>query len=255
MIARLTNATDEDAMLIQAEISRLVDMQQRSYDLLKWLADAVKKGFVQFDVAHEYSTFPAAAEAWIIGHYLNIPPKARPSREDLGPFCAFFSTFLTNSFDLISTHGKHLYSPDAHCFCPWCSWLIDAPNLHTKKITLADKRRAQKMRLNALMNLGAQFSLDVAQAELNKALGDRQVFEDASLVAYAYDLPLREKGIANGPAVLALWRAFAWNESGSPRHDFRLEAESIIAAEHRLAALVKRLGLKQAPEEELGASG
>ena len=30
--------------------------------------------------------------------------------------------------------GKRLYSPDAHCFCPLCSWLIDAPHLKTKKL-------------------------------------------------------------------------------------------------------------------------
>ena len=72
-------------------------------------------------------------------------------------------------------------------------------------------------------------------------LEDRQTFEDASLLAYGYDLRQREKGIANGPAVLALWRGFAWNESGSPKHDFRLKAKMITAAEERLAALLQNI--------------
>jgi hypothetical protein len=49
----------------------------------------------------------------------------------------------------------------------------------------------------------------------------------------------REKGIANGPSVLALWRGFAWNESGSPKHGFRLKAKLIADAENRLLALLQ----------------
>ena len=49
----------------------------------------------------------------------------------------------------------------------------------------------------------------------------------------------REKGIAEGPAVLALWRSFAWNEAGSPKDGFRLKAELITASEKRLVALLQ----------------
>src|SRR5689334_19398218 len=109
-------------MFDQRELRRLVDLQQRSYLLFKWMAQAVSKGLIRFDAAHSYSTFPPAAEAWILSHYSNIPDKARPLREDIHAFCAIFSTYLSNSFDLISKPGKQLYSPDAHCFCPMCSW-------------------------------------------------------------------------------------------------------------------------------------
>jgi hypothetical protein len=220
---------------------RLVDMQQRAYLLLKWMAKAVAEGFVSFKTAHEYSTLPDAAEGWILGHYLNIPDKARPRREDLAAFCAFFSTYLTNSFDLISNPGKQRYSPDAHCFCPMCSWLIDAPHLKTKKLGPADKRRAQTMRSNALANIAARERLVISQDDIENLLNDRQVFEEASLVAYGTDLLRREQGIASGPEVLALWRGFAWNESGSPKPDFRLTAKMIVDAEQRLLALLRDL--------------
>ena len=226
-------------MFNQPEMRRLVDMQHRSYLLLKWMAKAVSDGFVNFVTAHDYSSLPEAAGGWILEHYLNIPDNARPPRENLSAFCAFFSTYLTNSFDLISNPGKQLYSPDAHCFCPICSWLVDAPNLKTKKLTPTDKRRAQKMRISALMNLAAHHGLNVRKDEIEESLNDRQVFEDASLVAYGCDLLQREKGIANGPAVLALWRGFAWNESGSPKHGFRLKAELIADAEKRLLVLAQ----------------
>ena len=120
-----------------------------------------------------------------------------------------------------------------------CSWLIDAPNLRSKKVQSADKRRAQKMRVSALLNMAAEHQLDVGENEITELLHDRQTSEDASLVAYGHDLLQRAEGIANGPAVLALWRGFAWNESGSPKHGFRLKAKLIVAAEKRLLALMQ----------------
>jgi hypothetical protein len=236
------SATHIKAMLDEREMRRLVDMQRRSYLLLKWMAKAVSEGFINFQTAHDYSTLPEAAEGWILGHYLNIPDNARPPREELPAFCAFFSTYLTNSFDFISNPGKQLYSPDAHCFCPMCSWLIDAPNLKPKKVQSADKRRAQRMRMNALLNLAAEHHLDIGEKEITELLNDRQTSEDASLVAYGYDLARRAKGVASGPAVLALWRGFAWNESGSPKQGFRLKAKLIVAAENRLLALMQDTG-------------
>ena len=222
------------AMFDQKQLHRLVDMQRRSYLLLDWMSQAVSKGFVKFDTAHDFATLPEAAEGWIRGHYLNVPENARPQSQDLPAFCAFFSTYLTNSFELRSNPGKLLYSPDAHCFCPICSWLVDAPNLKTKRVGTADKRRAQKMRGNALLNLAAEHALAPTEERIAQMLNDRQVFEDASLVAYGLDLRQREKGIANGPAVLALWRGFAWNESGSPKRNYRLQANLIVEAESRL---------------------
>lgn len=226
-------------MLNQSEMQRLVDLQHRSYLLLKWMAKAVSEGFVNFETAHEYSTLPEAAEGWILGHYLNIPDNARPSRDDLSAFCAFFSTYLINSFDFVSHPGKQLYSPGAHCFCPICSWLVDAPNLRTKKVQSTDHRRAQRMRVSALLSLAAAHRIDVGEVEIAELLGDRQTSEAASLFAYGCDLRQREKGIANGPAVLALWRGFAWNESGSPKHGFQLTAKLIVDAENRLLALLQ----------------
>jgi hypothetical protein len=189
-------ATQEFSMLNQSEMRRLVDMQQRSYRLLKWMAKAVNDGFVNFETAHDYSTLPEAAEGWILGHYLNIPDNARPRREDLPEFCAFFSTYLTNSFDFVGNPGKQLYSPDAHCFCPMCSWLVDAPNLKTKRVRSTDKGRAQSMRVNALLNLAAEHRINISENGISELLGDRTTTEDASLVAYGYDLLQREKGIA-----------------------------------------------------------
>ncbi len=42
----------EVTMLDPNELRRAVDMQQRSYNLLQWIASAVKRGFVDFKTAH-----------------------------------------------------------------------------------------------------------------------------------------------------------------------------------------------------------
>jgi hypothetical protein len=225
-------------MLNRNDIRRAVDMQRHSYRLLKWMAKAVEEGFIEFETAHEYSSLPEAAEAWILRHYLNIPSGARVAREDLGDFCAFFSTYLENSFDLVPSPGKHLYSPDAHCFCPMCSWLVNAPNLKTKKLTPSDKRRARKMQEATIRDIAAERDVLLTDEDVDAIVDDPRLREVISLVTYGHDLLRRMKGIAAGPAVLALWRRFAWTESGSPKHGFRLKADAIFHAEKQLSDIV-----------------
>ena len=89
------------------------------------------------------------------------------------------------------------------------------------------------------MKLAIGNEIKVDERVLAELLRARLAFEDASMVAYADDLIQREKGIANGPAVLALWRGFAWNETGSPKHGFRLKVSLIVEAEERLFKLLQ----------------
>ncbi len=222
------------AMLNSVRISHAIDMQQRSYRLLQWMASAVQDGFISFETAHDYSNLPDAAAAWIAGHYNNIPENARVPQESLPEFSAFFSTYLINSFDLVASPGKQLYSPGAHCFCPMCSWLVAAPNLKTKKLTPADKRRAGKLRIQAATQIAIDNSVVISSERLEDLLKDEQNRTHASLVAYSRDLLLRLEGVATGPAILALWRGFAWNQQGSPVRDFRLKTKMVVRAEANL---------------------
>ena len=68
---------------------------------------------------------------------------------------------------------------------------------------------------------------------------DPAMRETVALVAYGHDLLKRMQGIAEGPAVLALWRGFAWTETGSPKNDFHLEADAIVDAEKELSKVVR----------------
>jgi hypothetical protein len=229
-------------MFNSAELTEAVDLQQRSYRLLKWVASAIRDGFINFDTAHTHSNIPDAAESWILGHFSNIPQNARPAREQITAFATMFTTYLENSFDLIANPGKRLYSEDAHCFCSMCSWLIDAPNLKPKKLTTRDKRRAMKLRTDAIKQLAIDAKVTVSDSQIDELLSERTNREDASLVAYGLDLLVRQRGTATGPAVLALWRGFAWNETGSPKPKFKFASELVLNAEKRLSQKLKNLG-------------
>src|SRR5262245_57767864 len=108
----------------EGAIRRAVDLQRRSYTLLRWMDQAIEKGFISYDAAHTYATLSGATQAWIDRHYMDIPVAARPAKEDVPAFSALFATYLEGSFDLVREPGQRLYSPDAHCFCPHCSWLV-----------------------------------------------------------------------------------------------------------------------------------
>ena len=223
-------------MLNRTELSRAVEMQKRSYKLVLWMGDAVQNGFIQIDTAHHYSSLPEAAERWILGHYENIPQNARVASEDLGTFCAFFSTYLKNSFDWVRNPGRQL-DPRDWC-CSWCSLLVDSPNLKTKKVTSAHKRRARKMKVSALRWLATEAGVSLTESHIDELVDHPTLREAISLLAYGIDLLNRMKGVAAGPAVLALWRGFAWTLTGAPKPRFQLTTDAIIEGENRLLSII-----------------
>jgi hypothetical protein len=233
-------------MLKEKEIKHALNLQERSYNLLLWMADAVTKGFIEFNTAHEYSSLPEATTEWILIHYKNIPDNARVEKKDLHQFSAFFSTYLENSFNLIEEPGKQLFSIDAHCFCPLCSWLINSPNLKTKKPTSTDKRRAKKMKTSAVKEISMENELSLNTDQIKEIVENSEFREELSLAAYARDLLIRVNGIAMGPAVLVLWRGFAWRKEGSPKHNFKLTPELIFENEQKLIKILKKYKNKNA---------
>lgn len=221
-------------MLNETELAHVVDLQRRSYSLLKWMADAVTRGFIRFDTAHDYASLPEAASGWIVSHYNDIPMNSRPDRESIQSFSKMFSTYLQNSFEFVRNPGKQLYSPQGHCFCPMCSWLSDAPNLKTKKPSAADKRRARRMKVATIENLLTENHATRTSQEIEAIVDSRELKECVSILTYAHDLLARAKGLGVGPAALVLWRGFAWTQQGSPKKDFELSVESILASEKRV---------------------
>jgi hypothetical protein len=228
-------------------IARAVDLQERSYQLLLWMADAVKQGFIKFTTAHDYASLPEATEKWITRHYLDIPPRARPDKSDLANFSRLFTTYLQNSFILSEKPGKRLYSPDAHCFCPMCSWMIDAPHLKTRKISPADRRRARKMKADVIRFLAIELKVCLTDNQVDTIVASKCHRESLSMLTYAHDLLKRLNGHAVGPAALVLWRGFAWTQTGSPKKKFSLNADDLLASERQLIRVIRQTADRAQP--------
>lgn len=222
-------------MLKPDVIERAVDLQQRSYALLRWVADAVDRGSLAFGTVHRFSSLPEAAYSWLERNYDTLPSPVQPPRADLPAFANLFASYLESSFDLVEAPGRQLYSPHAHCFCPICSWFIDAPRLRTKKLSRHDKERAHRLQREAIGKIALDVGIDVSDDEVASLIANPDLYQAAALVAYALELLRRMDDAGEGPVGLALWRAFAWTREGSPKHGFVLHAHAILDAEHAIA--------------------
>jgi len=86
-------------MLPPDDLTLAIDIQSRSYKLLRWVATAIEKGFIPATRAHEYADVSDSAYDWVDQHYLNFPADTRPDRQHLRQFANFFSTSVISSFD------------------------------------------------------------------------------------------------------------------------------------------------------------
>lgn len=183
---------------------------------------------------------PDAAAEWVGKNAQSFPAELRPDPSDLRALGLFFGTYLQTSFDLIPDPGRRLYSVDAHCFCPLCSWLVNAPHLRTKRVTKQAKRVATRLEYDWVESLATEAG-HPRPAEVAVQLVDDELPRGVSaLGAYGVELLERLEGRSQGPAVLALWRRFAWTREGSPKKGFRLTAEKILDTEQEVVRRLER---------------
>jgi hypothetical protein len=228
-------------MFERKSLEDAVAIQNRGYVLIRWVGDAVGRGFIAFPQAHHYATDAEAAAAWIAFHYDNIPPKARPparAGEALTRFASYFASYLTTSFELVREPGRRLQSAcGCHCFC--CTYFAAAPHLRPRKLAPADKKLAARMKYKWLAQLALDHGLSVSESSLEAISEGQATSEAAALVAYGVDLLSRCSGVRSSAATLALWRQFAWEKAGSPKKDFVLTADAILAAEETLVRALR----------------
>jgi hypothetical protein len=94
------------------------------------------------------------------------------------------------------------------------------------------------MKRSFILQLAADRGISASDELLDDILRDPELRERVGLCAYAADLMERIEGRAIGAASLALWRTFAWTRLVSPKKDFVLTTDAIMAA---LDVLAKRL--------------
>ena len=234
-------------MLDEKKLTATVGLQKKTYKLLSWLETAIDKGFVHPSKAREHASAPDAAADWVSKHFLNLPPACRPDstdEKDIRPFATMLSSYLMTSFDIAMDPGQRLFVD--HCPCPMCSFLIAAPHFRPKKVSKADKKRARKLKLSCLRQLAKDRGVCLDDKEAQEIMDDLEFREAVSMVTYGNQLILRSAGHIEGPAILALWREFAWHRTGSPKKEFQLEANEILQCEKQL---VHRLSVCPGPAD------
>lgn len=225
-------------MLSADRLTLAIDVHAQSYGLLRWVADAVRRGFIPATRAHQYASAGDAAVAWVEEHYWNLPEALRPDRRHLHEFANFFATYVTSSFDIVEQPGLRRASP-CGCFCPLCSHLVHAPHLRAKQLTKRDKARAQMLMIDRVAALAREEEIPTAEQDAVEAVEDGATRRFAAYSAYGYWLIRRLEGATDGKSVLALWREVAWNRAGSPIKNFRLRYEDFVNAEEALAGALR----------------
>jgi len=225
-------------MLAADRLALAIEIHSQSYQLLRWVAEAVRRGFIPATRAHEYANTSYAAFDWIKEHYLNFPQAMRPDRRHLREFANFFGTYLTSSFDILEQPGTRLDSR-CGCYCPMCARLVNAPHLRPKKLKRSDKERAGQLMVHRVAALAREEGIAATDAAVVAIVRGDETRRPAAYSAYGHWLIRRLEGETDGTAVLALWREIAWKRTGSPIPNFRLGREDFIEAEKVLVGALR----------------
>lgn len=227
-------------MLNESELNVAVDIQQRTYNLFMWLNSAIAQGVVSVESARTYASDPIIAAQWISEHYANIPRECRPQSHhdnDITPYARMFSSYLLASFDIEELPGNRYVPHNLRNPQTPLSFVAN-PYLKPKKLTKGDKIRAQKLKADYLIQLAFDCGHPIDENRAKAIVENAEVKEIAAIATYGERLISRMKGNIEGSALLALWREFAWNAEGSPRKNFKLDAQSILSCEAALAAKI-----------------
>lgn len=226
-------------MLPRDQIESAVEIQHKSYDLLLWLGSAIDSGLITFARSHRYANPADTTYEWFNEHYDYLPEAFRPERERLRPFCNYFGSYVTTSFDLVDRPGSRLES-SCGCFCELCARLVNASHLRPKRLRQRDKDADKEKRISRVIRLAQEAGLPVSN-DFAAGIAAGPFLRDAAYSAYGEALLERIAGSEGGPYLLALWRQIAWKPEGSPIKGFRLAATDIFQAELQLVAELERL--------------
>ncbi len=217
-----------------------VEIQQRTYLLLKWLNAAIERGFVSVGSVRKYVSDSTIAAEWLNEHYLNLPDECRPASRnpnDIVPYANMFCSYLLASFDIQEQPGER-YVPHDRRNSHACSPFATNPHLRPKKLTTEDKTRARKLKILYVKQLALSCGSRINDERAKEIVEDSGLKEAVSMATYGEQLIRRTKGHVEGSAILALWREFAWNASGSPKKDFKLNAERACECEEAIVAKI-----------------
>jgi len=205
-----------------------------------WISKAIGNDFIQPKRAHHQSGGPDAATEWLRSNHDLIPEDLRPQENDLEEFGAFFSTYLTSSFDVFEKPGSQGEGPTpTGCRCELCMRIVNAPHLQAKKLFAKDKRRADFLMAECVTELANEYRLNIDEEHPTRFATDKATRRDAAYITYGHWLIKRLSGKSDGPAILALWRIIAWDPRGGMRRGFTLQRDDFKEAERNLLTAIR----------------
>lgn len=210
-----------------------------------WISGAIDKGLMAPSRAAQHSGGPEAATEWLRSNYDFIPEDLRPPESEIDEFAAFFSTYLTSSFDVVKKPGTRGESTsprgwgDWPCRCELCMRIVNAPHLQPKKLDARDKRRADFLMAECVIELAKENAIYIDAPLALQIAKDETTRRYAAYITYGHWLIRRLAGESDGPAILALWRLIAWDPRGGTRRGFTLQLEDFKVAEVELLAAIQ----------------
>lgn len=215
----------------------IIDLQNRSFDLLRWVKSSLIKGTLDFSIAHGAMSTNEAAKEWISRHLQNIPEKARPTEGNIDIFAHLFASYITTSFDIIENPKQQIQSKN-RCFCKFCSYLGRGDQLKLKRPSKKSNETAQKLKQLYLEELAGDLELSNSKSRIGSALDNEKLQQQLAMATWGAELLRRTEWASQGPGVYVLWREFAW-KSGNPNPQFELAAQDICNAEEQICSFLK----------------
>ena len=220
------------------ELARVVNLQGKSYRLLRWVGDSLQSGTLSFGVVHDTLEWSDAAREWVGRNRDSLPLDARPLPGELDAFAHLFASYLSTSFDLAAQPSVQKVSTTG-CYCRFCTTLVAANRLRVKTPDRKAAQKARQMKELYLSALASETGTTLPYPALDALLSDPTLAEEIAWATYGREIVRRSQFASQGEGVLVLWREIAWDKRGKIRKNFALSAERILRAE---AAIIARLG-------------
>jgi len=229
-------------MFDRNKLKTVVDLQERSFGLLRWVNRGMIAGTLRFDAVHGALSLADAAEEWVRRHYGMIPESVRPPLDQVRPFSHLFASYLATSYEVADTRTV---SEQPGCYCDFCRRLIAVKNLRPRRPSKKARKEARALKLVLLRRLAAEMAIAANEVEFERLLDEPGDLAAAiSWATYGQELLRRSEFASQGEGVLVLWREIAWDDHGRVSPKFRLTHEAFLAAEatvkERLAKLLDK---------------
>jgi hypothetical protein len=224
-----------------SEIERALRVQARGWALVECLERSAMGDLIPARAVHEFGSTEEAAIKWIRLGYTGLPSILELADDEIEDTARYFATYLDTSFDFVEVPQTHRVPGACGCACGLCAVRVRGLHLRPKKLRGGEKAKARILLRETLDDVAKEHGREpLSDDEFIAIYTDAELRASAALLAYIRELFRRMKGYTEGPAVLALWRHFAWTPTGSPRRGFRLSLELVRAAEQSIATRLLR---------------